>query len=551
VAQVLAWADAYHAAHGIWPAVRVGARDESEPVAGAPGESWAAINRALALGLRGLPGDSSLAELLAEHRGAPAPEMGAGVLARKIWAWEQEQFPVKGPRLRLRRRPKLTVRLTINKVLGWAEAHRARTGKWPRSRSGPVPDVPYEITWSIINNSLYMGWYGLPGGSSVRRLLAEHRGVRLPLTVERILAWADAYHAAHGCWPSRDCKHQEAAPGVTWCGIDSALRQGSRGLSGGTSLTRLLVEHRGPEASRLPPRLSVEQILAWADAHHAATGLWPCRSTGAVAGSPGDTWVKLELALRQGHRGLQGGTSLARLLAEHRGARNRSDLPGLTVEQILAWAEAHHAATGRWPTPLHGAIAAAPGENWRGVQSALYLGYRGLPGGITLPQLLADRKPPPKPPLTLATIRSWAEGHGKATGYWPDRGSGPVAGVPGESWDMIDKALRLGRRGLPGGMTLTRAIGWRPKPMIRREPELLTIERILAWADAHHAATGRWPTAYSGPIAGAPGQRWLEIDHALKGGSRGLPRGLSVAKLIAQRRRDTQGPAPLPETRRL
>ena len=34
-------------------------------VAGAPGESWKAINYALAIGVRGLPGDSSLAELLA------------------------------------------------------------------------------------------------------------------------------------------------------------------------------------------------------------------------------------------------------------------------------------------------------------------------------------------------------------------------------------------------------------------------------------------------------------------------------------------------------
>src|SRR5271156_5607224 len=88
VDQVLAWADAHHAAHGAWPAAGPGTL--SGRVAGAPGESWKAINHALALGLRGLPGDSSLAELLAEQRGAPQPDMGSRALGDKIWAWEQE-----------------------------------------------------------------------------------------------------------------------------------------------------------------------------------------------------------------------------------------------------------------------------------------------------------------------------------------------------------------------------------------------------------------------------------------------------------------------------
>ena len=62
VERILAWADVHHAAHGAWPAVGPGT--VSGEVGGAPGESWKAINHALALGLRGLAGDSSLAELL-------------------------------------------------------------------------------------------------------------------------------------------------------------------------------------------------------------------------------------------------------------------------------------------------------------------------------------------------------------------------------------------------------------------------------------------------------------------------------------------------------
>src|SRR6516162_4931886 len=79
VEQILAWADAHHAAQGVWPAVGP-AGAVAEMVSGTRGESWKAINHALALGLRGLPGDSSLAELLAAHRGVPLPDMGPKAL---------------------------------------------------------------------------------------------------------------------------------------------------------------------------------------------------------------------------------------------------------------------------------------------------------------------------------------------------------------------------------------------------------------------------------------------------------------------------------------
>jgi hypothetical protein len=58
----------------------------------------------------------------------------------------------------------------------------------------------------------------------------------------------------------------------------------------------------------------------------------------------------------------------------------------LAVEQILAWAEAHRARTGRWPRAESGAIRDAPGENWYAVNHALAYGYRGLPGGSSLSQ---------------------------------------------------------------------------------------------------------------------------------------------------------------------
>jgi hypothetical protein len=71
--------------------------------------------------------------------------------------------------------------------------------------------------------------------------------------------------------------------------------------------------------------------------------------------------------------------------------------------------------------------------------------------------------------------------------------------------------------------------------MARRKPPL-TVEQILAWADAHHARTGRWPTARTGPVPEAPGEVWRNLDAALYRGGRGLPGGGSLARLLHQHR---------------
>src|SRR5437773_2123889 len=83
------------------------------------------------------------------------------------------------------------------------------------------------------------------------------------------------------------------------------------------------------------PDLTVEQILAWADAHYARTGTWPRKESGTVFDAPRERWGTLSAALARGSRGLQPGSSLAQLLAQHRGVRNHLDLPRLSVVQIL------------------------------------------------------------------------------------------------------------------------------------------------------------------------------------------------------------------------
>ena len=197
---------------------------------------------------------------------------------------------------------------------------------------------------------------GLAAVCPLARLLAAKRGVRnrlslQPLTIWQILAWADAHHARRGRWPNLYDGPIDASPGELWSAVDAALRKGNRGLGGGSSFARLLAAKRGVRNRLALPPLAIEQILAWADAHHARTGRWPTAKSGPVENVSGEEWGKIDNALKKGYRGLPGGSSLVRLLARERGVQDSPVArPRLTVSQILAWADAHHARTGRWPT---------------------------------------------------------------------------------------------------------------------------------------------------------------------------------------------------------
>src|SRR5262249_16300823 len=192
-----------------------------------------------------------------------------------------------------------------------------------------------------------------------------------------------------------------------------------------------MAQKRKRRARNRLPELSVAQILAWADDFHQRTGRWPKKWSGWIAGSLGDKWSRVNQALARGHRGLPGRSSLARLLAEHRGVRNHMNLPRLSLEHILAWADAHQQRTGNWPHPPSGPIPDAPGETWMAAESALRYGCRGLPGDSSLARLLAEhrgvRNIQQLPPLTLEQIVAWADACYQRTGRWPRPASGPIA----------------------------------------------------------------------------------------------------------------------------
>jgi hypothetical protein len=132
--QILGWADTYFATHGKWPT------RESGPIPGTR-ETWGTIASAMHAGCRGLRRDSSLAQLLAQRRGM-----------RNI-----QRLPP----------------LTEQQILAWARAHFKVTGRWPSASSGSIAQSEGE-SWMAVHKALANGGRGLPGGSSLAKLLRKH-----------------------------------------------------------------------------------------------------------------------------------------------------------------------------------------------------------------------------------------------------------------------------------------------------------------------------------------------------------------------------------------
>jgi hypothetical protein len=225
--------------------------------------------------------------------------------------------------------------------------------------------------------------------------------------------------------------------------------------------------------------------------------------------------------------------------ARHRPTVQR---PPLSYSQILAWADAHHARTGRWPTVLSGRVREDGRENWNAISAALDLGYRGLPGGLTLAQFLlaarGKRNHFEPPSLKLRQVLEWADAHRARHGTWPIRMSGAIPNSAGETWAGVDIALSQGTRGFPGGSSLRQFLTERRGEGIRfpqKHEWTWTIEEILLDADEYFARNGRWPTRESGRLP-KRGETWKHINLALIHGRRGLPGGSSLAQLLEEHR---------------
>ena len=202
----------------------------------------------------------------------------------------------------------------------------------------------------------------------------------------------------------------------------------------------------------------------------------------------------------------------------------------LSESQILRWADEHYGRTGKWPTAKNGGDVHETTNSWKAIDAALRGGYRGLPGGKSLDELInEERKNGKRNNLTEDQILNWAKDWFQQTGKYP-RDKPRLASdiIPGtyEKWSNISQCLRLGLRGLPGGSSLKQLL------VKHGLSNLLDEKTIILWAREWIRENGKPPSTISHQIIPGTNEKWININSTLKNGHRGLPGKYGLKQLL-------------------
>ena len=226
--------------------------------------------------------------------------------------------------------------------------------------------------------------------------------------------------------------------------------------------------------------------------------------------------------------------------------RNALSAP-LTDETIRQWVDEFIATSGgKLPTAKSGVVPDSGGQTWSGIDTALNIGGRGLPGDSTLADWLVRngykeiyRVRNNLPPLDDAQIREWVDAFIAANdGKLPTVKSGVVPDSGGQTWRGIDAALINGGRGLPGDSSLTDWLvrnGYKQPYRVTNNLPPLDDAQIREWVETYRLNNGgKLPTKDSGVIPNSGGQTWSGLNTALMKGLRGLPGGSSLANWLVR-----------------
>lgn len=248
----------------------------------------------------------------------------------------------------------------------------------------------------------------------------------------------------------------------------------------------------------------------------------------------GGTWWSIHQALTKGLRGLPGGSSLAKERDALVGARRRGRL---TRQGIIDAVMAHHRDHGSWPRFTTTGTISGLGYSWSGVGRALRDGrVASFPKGSSFTKLVMECQGRSAPaPLTIAMVRKAVRAFYEANGTWPSRSAPGEVPVIGGKWMTLGTALSEGLRGLPKQgtdgrpLSLARIVAQLSGVPVRSKP--LTVELIQESMVAWRRKEGQWPSSLTDGVAPKIGVKWRSLNSFLRTGSRGLPSGLSLAKV--------------------
>lgn len=542
--KIVEWIKHYRRKEGKWPSrydTQVWTVDAEDQWIAMAGETWVIIDMALYHGYHGLKcKGSSIARLREKHQ---------------LYD-EKASSALSGPG-----------------IVRWIQLFRTKVGRWPRASDPTVWEyeqamqtwsaVPGE-TWSTIDQALFDGARALGAfkGTRLSDLKRDH-GLCAPqkedLTEEIILNWVRQFHEKEGYWPAatdkvvwtrRDVHEWVEVPNEHWGAISMALRSGSRGLRGGSSLWQLRTEHGLCDDNTLTEAM----VLHWFQVFHTREGRWPTSNDrhvwkedahGHVVQVEGYTWKGVDRALTLGLRGLEGlrGSSLSKF-RKSRGLLGSHETI-LTEERLVGLIRVYRRRMGKWPSlesevvwdqDAAGDWVQVREENWEGINRALRHGTRGLSAfkGQSLAQFrhhhdLHDQ-------LTEAQVVRWIKLFHEKMDKWPtqydeqiwDRTEpGAWFLVEDEHWSKIDQALRQRGRGL-------HEVDATSLPLLRRKHGLhndLNAQQLIQWLRLFKQKEDRWPnlndkTIWEQDASGVwvivKRESWTIVNTALRLGLRGL-----------------------------
>ena len=425
--------------------------------------------------------------------------------------------------------------MPLDEILNYADLWFKEYKKWPKKGSGPVGEDT-ELTWNDVNNQCKRKEHN----SSLANLLLEKRQVRhhlakKNLSIQLIISWAKHHYQETNSWPTYESGVVLAEPSENWGAIRSNLVAGGRGLPSGLSIEKVLTNELGIVGVRSGKNLTEELVIRLAKAHFELTEVYPHeKSTWILDGS--DSWAAISAALREGLRGLPGGTSLAQLLDKAGLKANSADrsYPSL-MEIIKAAEEFKELNNGNLPSRESGVFPNYLDLTWGKIDAGL---KRGDVIEGTDASSIADlwtkqfgyRNVNNLPDLSENQILEWCDLFKGRTGQFPSNISQSVVEMGTETFMSIDVAFRENRRGMNGHSSLSNFLFEKRGKRNNKNLPDLTLKMIVNWMIDWHNETGAWPTVSDGEIPNSGGEKWSNLNATLHRGGRNLPK-TSLAKL--------------------
>lgn len=279
------------------------------------------------------------------------------------------------------------------------------------------------------------------------------------------------YHEQHGMAPTPNSGDATPYFGYpeTWKAVQIALNNGYRGLTGKSSIPKIaqalgISRRRAKPGTRYMSKKETNTIKN-------AIRKYVATNQGRRPIASGDatpyfgfrvTWFTVNRWLRDT------GTNLKTIAESMRFKTSIDELTNQPIKPTWVSPKAIKQAMKlyfmehkQWPTAHSGNATPYFGfrVTWAAVQSALYNGFHGLPGGSSLAKFryangLDSPKPPLTPELILEAVNKFRKVHGKNPSYIRGNAT-PYFGFP-ETWAAINAALFVGGRGMPGGSSLSK-----------------------------------------------------------------------------------------------